>query len=664
MTARRVLIVEDEPIVQLHLRKIVRDAGHEVVGVARDAHQALALAERERPELALLDIQLPGEGNGLEIARQLRGRHACAIVFATAFSDAKTLAEASSLPAAGFVTKPFTEAAVRAAIATALAGHDWAMDLSQRERSLASVVGSVDEAIFLVEATGAVRLANARAAEHVGCSSTDVCGRSIYDLLRFGDAGEAALFRSRLEGALSRGIESTLSRVVLRPAEDAERGVDLELRPVAESAGEGPLAVVCLRPRPGRPVARRSRTPSAAGRRVLMYSHDTLGLGHLQRSLKLMRALLARDPELSVLLVTGSPVVHLFELPKGADYVKLPSVRKVGSERYEARSLALGDESVRDLRSKLLLEAVREFAPDLFLVDHAPIGMSGEVLPALEALRDERCTTVLGLRDIIDEPAAVLDHWRRHGIRDVLRELYDHVLVYGTRSVYDPVIEYRLAEEVAKRTHFAHYVCEASGTPGEPAARRAGARPRVLVSIGGGDGGSDELILPYLEMLERHRGSVDFESLVLTGPLLPAETRARIEARAAGLAVEIRDFVPSTTALFQGADLVVSTGGYNTVTQLLAHARRAIVVPRALHRQEQILRARRLEDLGLLQCLTADAVAADGLFERIRRLLASAEEPLCAGRAQQRVPLDGAERSAGFLVGLLGEAAESIGREA
>src|SRR5262245_66230044 len=84
----------------------------------------------------------------------------------------------------------------------------------------------------------------------------------------------------------------------------------------------------------------------------------------------------------------------------------------------------------------------------------------GELMPSLEWLRQRGgCTRILGLRDIIDEPAAVVALWEKTGIYRVLQDHYDHVVVYGNARFYDPVASYRLPPAVAAKTQFLDFVC-------------------------------------------------------------------------------------------------------------------------------------------------------------------------------------------------------------
>src|SRR5258707_869798 len=74
-------------------------------------------------------------------------------------------------------------------------------------------------------------------------------------------------------------------------------------------------------------------------KRILFFSHDRRGLGHLRRTLLLCEGAISRFSDISVLLVTGSQMVHAFRVPKGLDYIKLPTVRRTIDGEYESPSL-------------------------------------------------------------------------------------------------------------------------------------------------------------------------------------------------------------------------------------------------------------------------------------------------------------------------------------
>jgi predicted glycosyltransferase len=399
--------------------------------------------------------------------------------------------------------------------------------------------------------------------------------------------------------------------------------------------------------------------PFGQDTKLLVYSHDTFGLGHLRRSLALIRQLSEDHPGLSTLLVSGSPLVHRYELPPRTDYVKLPAVRKVAPENYEARSLAMTNDGIHSMRSNLLLNTVADYDPDVILVDHSPLGMRGELLPALEWLGDRgRCTRILGLRDIIDDPAKVQAHWQATGMAEKLERHYDHLVVYGQEHIYDTLREYALPDRLVERSEYVGYVCNRTDVPEAPEVEDE--LPRVVVAIGGGDGGADTVIRPFLEMLAENREDIHFQTEVLTGPFLAPGSEKALRARAEDLPVDLTKFVPAPARLFSRAELVISTAGYNSTTEILRYGKRAILIPRVMHRKEQLIRATRMDELGLMRCLHPDDVTPDLLLREIRAALDSDRKPLVEARERGLISLNGAEGLSRFCGSLIvGAAAQN-----
>ena len=117
------MIVEDEPLYALHLRTCLAELGHEAVGPAADAATALALFADARPDLALLDIGLRGDVDGIDLAHQLRAlRPGLPLLFITAFADRATFERAKPLGPVAYLHKPFTAVSVQYAIELALQG--------------------------------------------------------------------------------------------------------------------------------------------------------------------------------------------------------------------------------------------------------------------------------------------------------------------------------------------------------------------------------------------------------------------------------------------------------------------------------------------------------------------------------------------------------------
>lgn len=352
--------------------------------------------------------------------------------------------------------------------------------------------------------------------------------------------------------------------------------------------------------------------------KILMYSHDSYGLGHLRRTLALAEAFVGRDPSVNVLILTGSTVSNLYRMSRGVDTIKLPSAVKVDNQVYEPSRMSVSFDCLKDLRSSLILSTARSFEPHAFVVDKTPLGMKREVYPTLEYLHDSRPSTltVLGLRDVLDDPNRIREHWRGGQIDKAIEKFYDLVLVYGPREVYDPLPEYGLSAEALGRSHYVGYVGR------NPALERASDLPfrpgYVLVTAGGGGDGF-RLVKTYLEGLRGTEPS--FESIVVTGPLMDEEHKRRVERLSRGLRVQVLEFRPDMELLIQAAGTVVAMGGYNTTTEILAAKKPVVIVPRAEPRIEQLIRAERLAGLGLVDMIHPYDLTPDLLRSKVEELL-------------------------------------------
>src|SRR5919205_552526 len=105
-----------------------------------------------------------------------------------------------------------------------------------------------------------------------------------------------------------------------------------------------------------------------AGPRVLLYSHDTFGLGHLRRSRAIANAIVADWPGASVMIISGSPVIGNFEFGSGVDYIRIPGVTKLPDGDYRSLNLNVELDEAVGLRQALILQASKAFRPDVFIV--------------------------------------------------------------------------------------------------------------------------------------------------------------------------------------------------------------------------------------------------------------------------------------------------------
>ncbi|WP_171181516.1 MULTISPECIES: glycosyltransferase family protein [unclassified Ruegeria] len=352
--------------------------------------------------------------------------------------------------------------------------------------------------------------------------------------------------------------------------------------------------------------------------RILFYSHDTFGLGHLRRSRALAAAITQADPSASALILTGSPVAGRFTFPRRVDHVRLPGVTKRADGSYAARTIGMGIDEVTELRSGLIQTAVQQFDPDVLIVDKEPTGFRGELLPTLNYL-ERNCGTklVLGLRDVLDEPEVLAAEWARKEAVEATERFYHEIWVYGLKSIYDPTQGLPLSPAAQSRIHWTGYLRRDLGPVGE-----SPEQPYILITPGGGGDGKAMVNL-VLSAYEKDP-NLSPRAVLVYGPFLSGELREDFEARVAALngRVTAVGFESQIETLFAGAEGVVCMGGYNTFCEVLSFDKRAVIVPRTTPRLEQWIRASRAEELGLVKMLDEhrDGLTPEAMIAAIQNL--------------------------------------------
>lgn len=408
----------------------------------------------------------------------------------------------------------------------------------------------------------------------------------------------------------------------------------------------------------GRPVAA-GATAFKRGT-VLLYSHDSYGLGHLRRNTAISHALLNREPSLRVVLLSGSPVAREWPRPRGVEIVQLPVVIKVGTERYEAaepKSMS----ALRAERAGIIGSTLRRLRPDVFLVDHTPLGIKGELTHALQMVRREFLGTkvMIGLRDVLDDAATVRRSWREQGIYRVLEDSYDRVLVYGCQDIYDVTRQYEFPPNLARRTTFTGYIAKERGfeTSVEPAkawGQKGRRTDRRILVMGGGGGDAADLFRVFLKAWSRLADRFRGQALLVTGPLMAPSLVDSIERRAGRIdGVTVMRSSKSILSLIAGADLVVSMGGYNTVVEALTARKPMVLCPRVTPRTEQLIRANLMARLGLARVVQIERESSKTLALAIEETLAASRPTAAMWRA---VDLTGGDRLAEIVLSAIGAA--------
>jgi predicted glycosyltransferase len=292
---------------------------------------------------------------------------------------------------------------------------------------------------------------------------------------------------------------------------------------------------------------------------------------------------------------------------------------------------------------------VRTFEPDLLLVDKVAGGVHGELLPTLRYLKTWSPATklVLGMRDIEDDAATTRREWTASGASQLMDEVYDLILYYGQREVFDPVATYGMSPQAAAKLAPCGFLRRSEALRTPQAVRRElgiAGTPLVLVTVGGGGDGF-QVLKSYLDMLAEHPAPA-FHSLLVTGPLMADGRRALLRRAASMDAVTLMEFSSDLLSYMAAADLVVSMAGYNTVCEILSLGKRAVLIPRVQVRAEQRMRAEALAARNLAAVLAPDDLAPP-------RLAVAVAEGLAAPLPQVDLDMDGVQAASSAIAALL-----------
>jgi len=353
--------------------------------------------------------------------------------------------------------------------------------------------------------------------------------------------------------------------------------------------------------------------------RVLMYSHDTFGLGHLRRCRTVAHSLAQNFKGVHILIISGSQIAGAFDFKARVDFVKIPGVIKLYNGEYTSISQHIDIRETLRWRQEIIRSTAKAFDPDMLIVDKEPIGLQGELLPTLRFLQRRNCRLVLGLREVMDDPDVLVKEWKK---RDVIRHMqtfYDDIWVYGPKAFHNPLAGTGAPAALEQRLQYTGFLRRE-----EPNAFHDEGidfqDDYILVTAGGGGDGAQMM----RSVLAAQRAVIgDKQNMLLVlGPFMPKEDREDIRLRADGMKnVRIIDFHNRHEVLIQKAKAVVSMAGYNTFCEILSLNKRALLIPRMQPRLEQLIRATRAAELGLVDIiLPGDAEDPARMSESLAKL--------------------------------------------
>ena len=367
-------------------------------------------------------------------------------------------------------------------------------------------------------------------------------------------------------------------------------------------------------------------------KRILVYSHNSIGLGHAFRTLAVITGMKKWRPDIDFLVISGTSIPQIF-FRQGIEVIKLPSVKlDIDSKDSTMQSRYLAGfelEEIFDFRQTMIMASFDFFQPDVLIIEHNMTGQMSELIPLLMKKWMRRggpmdftlvhiCRGIMRWVPLLRIPYQNPRH-RSESIN--IGALYDFMYVLEDRQVIDinkqflgndPDLEKKityLGKITNKVRDELSVRCDALG--------RFGLQDRktILISLGRNHQVLD-LSLKLLKLFQDTGIIGLYQVVMIVDPYLDEGAAQTLRCHPLSNQVRFLNFVPDLVDLVYNSELVISRAGYNTVNELLLTGAKAIIIPESHGGGEQEQRARSVNAPNIF-VLTEDEILGDnsgGLF--------------------------------------------------
>jgi len=393
-----------------------------------------------------------------------------------------------------------------------------------------------------------------------------------------------------------------------------------------------------------------SQPQAVSQRRIALYWHNGRSLGHTVRCATLGQALLDHLPGSIVVGITGASK-GLELLPPGMDLVKIPSYLtydETGGVRTTP-IISLTREEFQRIRENLIATFVRDFQPAAMVVDFHPEGKNGELIPTV--ISSSNTKKVLGLRGILGSPTETNREFFNSRLIAFIQDYFSAIHVYVDEHVFRLEDYYSIPASLSAMFKYTGYVTRP--TVASKAEARAILRldphARIIVVSFGGGQGTAPIWQSILRSLSKIQDRFDFACLS-AGPYLEAEAYERLRTQVSQHPnwtwTRLLDPLP---VWIKASDFFISSGGYNSLAEVIATGANALIIPRQLNEREQELHAISLANLNILRIANMDTILSEDLTPLLELCLS---EPY-PGNINIRIATDGAQQSARLIYELI-----------
>jgi len=238
MSEATVLIVEDEGILAIGLKKKLEKLGYYVPAIAYSGNEAIDLAAKCRPDMILMDIVLKGEMDGIEAANKIRSTLNIPVIYLTAYSDEDTVKRAMVTEPFGYLVKPYNDRDLQIALEMTL--YKQSMEkLRESHHWLKTVLASISDAVIATDIYGHVNFINPSGERLIGWKNNDAVGKTLEEIITIIDGETGVSVNRHINEALSRSsVVASKGFNQLITKDGREVPVDYAASPISDVKGD------------------------------------------------------------------------------------------------------------------------------------------------------------------------------------------------------------------------------------------------------------------------------------------------------------------------------------------------------------------------------------------------------------------------------------------
>jgi len=244
----RIMVVEDEAVISMEIQDRLTKMGHSICGTAASGEEAVSIATAKRPDLILMDVQLRGEVDGVQTAKQIRDLIEIPIIYLTAFADDRTVERAKLTQPFGYLIKPFSEKELYAAIEMALYKNSMEARVRDSERRYATTIRCIADCVIVTDTDMKITLMNPAAQSVTGWKQEEAVGKKLDEVCKLVEEKARIAVESPMVKAIQERVVMSLTAPVLLITKNGDKvPVEDSAAPMINEKGELTGAVMVFR---------------------------------------------------------------------------------------------------------------------------------------------------------------------------------------------------------------------------------------------------------------------------------------------------------------------------------------------------------------------------------------------------------------------------------